>query len=435
MKQSRNSLQEIIAARKKGDLVGVYSVCSANPRVIEASVKFAVLEEIPLLIEATCNQVNQFGGYTGMLPNQFAKFVWKLVEKHHLNKESLTLGGDHLGPFPWQDDPVQSAMQKASQMVHDYVCAGYTKIHLDASMKCADDDPDRPLDMEISAARTAEICAVAEKAAVQSGRTDQIVYVIGTEVPRPGGVEIGEDEIKVTLVEDVHETIEVTKKAFLSRGLEQTWERVIAVVVQPGVEFGDNAIYNYERERTKKLSEFIRADKQLVFEAHSTDYQTGDALRQMVEDNFTILKVGPELTFTYREAVFALELIEIELLGGRPDTKLSNLRKVIDTVMLDNPSYWRKYYRGRESEQAFARKYSFSDRIRYYWPNPIVQAALKQLFVNLERFDIPTQLISQYLPVQHQKILQHRITKKPVALLEDKIKEILLKYSSACGFG
>ena len=435
MKQSRNSLQEIIAARKNGELVGVYSVCSANPRVIEASVKFAALKEIPLLIEATCNQVNQFGGYTGMLPDQFAKFVWELVEKHHLNKESVTLGGDHLGPFPWQNDPVKSAMQKAKQMVHDYICAGYTKIHLDASMKCADDDPGIPLDMEISATRAAEMCAVAEKAVVQSGRTNQIVYVIGTEVPRPGGVEIGEDDIQVTVVEDVRETIDITKKAFLSRGLEQAWERVIAVVVQPGVEFGDNVIYNYERERAKKLSEFIGADKQLVFEAHSTDYQTGDALRQMVEDNFTILKVGPELTFTYREAVFALELIETELFGGRPDTKLSNLRKVVDTVMLDDPSYWQKYYRGRESEQVFARKYSFSDRIRYYWPNHKIQVALKQLFVNLESIDIPTPLLSQYLPVQYQKILQHGITKKPVALIEDKIKEILLKYASACGFG
>jgi D-tagatose-1,6-bisphosphate aldolase subunit GatZ/KbaZ len=431
VKQHRNALREIIARHKSGEPVGIFSVCSANPTVIETSIEFAMKKEIPLLIEATCNQVNQYGGYTGMTPQQFADFVWELAGKYGLPRENITLGGDHLGPYPWRDEPVQAAMKKSGQMIHDYVHAGYKKIHLDASMKCADDDPDQPLDVRTSAARTAELCAIAEEAAGQTGMSDEIVYVIGTEVPRPGGIQMEEDEVQVTLVPDVRSTIESTKEAFYSMGLERGWERVIAVVVQPGVEFGDNLISNYKRDRAKQLSDFIESYKQLVFEAHSTDYQTPKALKQLVEDHFVILKVGPELTFAYREAIFALESIEIELLSARKDIQLSNLRKVIDVAMLENPVHWQDYYGGTTSEQAFARKYSFSDRIRYYWPNPKVKMALRKLFDNLRGLDIPAPLLGEYFPVQYQKILQHSLTKNPTSLIEDKIKEVLEKYADA----
>jgi D-tagatose-1,6-bisphosphate aldolase subunit GatZ/KbaZ len=434
MKLPRNSVQEVIARHKCGEPVGIFSVCSANPIVIETSIKFAAEKEIPILIEATCNQVNQFGGYTGMLPKDFADFVWNFVRKYNLPKEKITLGGDHLGPYPWRDEPVQVAMKKSSQMIHDYVNSGYKKIHLDASMKCADDDPDQPLDIRISADRAAELCATAEKAAEQSGMTNEIIYVIGTEVPLPGGVESEEDEVLVTLVGDVQSTIASTKEAFFSMGLEQAWERVIAVVVQPGVDFGDDVIFNYKRERAKPLSKFIEDYEQLVFEAHSTDYQTPKALKQLVEDHFVILKVGPELTFAYREAIFALELLEIELLSDRTDIQLSNLGKVIDAVMLENPVYWQDYYQGTTREQAFARKFSFSDRIRYYWPKPEVKVALQRLYNNLENLEIPAPLLSQYFPRQYQKVLRNELPAEPTLLVKGKIQEILKKYAGACGF-
>ncbi len=51
----------------------------------------------------------------------------------------LILGGDHLGPNPWTRLPADQAMEKAAAMVAAYAAAGFTKIHLDASMACADD--------------------------------------------------------------------------------------------------------------------------------------------------------------------------------------------------------------------------------------------------------------------------------------------------------
>ena len=283
-------LPERVAAHKRGSPLGVYSICSANPFVLEASVQQALQDGSPLLIESTCNQVNQEGGYTGMTPSDFRDYIQGIADKSGLPRERLILGGDHLGPGPWQHEPVESAMAKARVLVRDCVRAGYTKIHLDASSKCADDPADSPLERSISARRTAELCLAAEES--RKGlhyNGDAPYYVIGTEVPLPGGAQEGEDELAVTKVEDAQETIELTREAFRRAGLGTAWERVIAVVVQPGVEYGDDSLFVYDRQAAARLSRFIEPFEKLVFEAHSTDYQSRDTLRMLVKDHFAIL--------------------------------------------------------------------------------------------------------------------------------------------------
>src|ERR1700747_897585 len=118
----------------------------------------------------------------------------------------------------------------------------------------------------------------------------------------------------------------------------------------------------------------------LVYEAHSTDYQTETALRNLVRDHFAILKVGPVLTYAAREAVFALSDIEQEWITDRPR---SDFRARLDEVMVAEPKYWQSYYGGTEAERTLARKYSFSDRLRYYWPDPRVDQSLQVLVKNL----------------------------------------------------
>ena len=38
--------------------------------------------------------------------------------------------------------------------------------------------------------------------------------------------------------------------------------------------------------------------------------------------------------------------------------------------MLEEPHWWKKYYEGDPHAQRLARRYSYSDRVRYYWPDP-----------------------------------------------------------------
>jgi len=404
--------------------------------VLEAGFQQALRDRSPLLIESTSNQVNQYGGYTGMTPERFATYVHDLADLYKLPEKQIILGGDHLGPHVWQDEAAKSAMAKARQLVHDYVLAGFTKIHLDASMKCADDPLEAALSVTTSAKRTAELCQVAEDAytMLHPGNTKPC-YVIGTEVPIPGGTIEQEDEISVTTVDDVRETIEVTRRAFFKLGLEETWERVIAVVVQPGVEFGDETLFEYNHSPAAPLARFIETYDHLVYEAHSTDYQTREALKRLVEDHFAILKVGPALTFAFREAVYALSWIEEELLAGESSAGVSNLVQILDKSMLANPVYWKKYYSGDESELEFARKYSFSDRSRYYWPVSDVQQALSKLFENLERKTVPLTLLSQYMPVQYNKVRSGELANSPKAWVYDKIMSVLSDYAFACGYG
>ena len=65
---------------------------------------------LPLLIEATCNQVNQDGGYTGMTPADFRRFVEGIAARTGFPADRLMLGGDHLGPNPWKSLPADQAM-------------------------------------------------------------------------------------------------------------------------------------------------------------------------------------------------------------------------------------------------------------------------------------------------------------------------------------
>jgi len=348
----------------------------------------------------------------------------------------VILGGDHLGPNVWQSEDAETAMEKACDLVRTYVKAGFKKIHLDASMRCGDDpdDENSPLDEHIVAERTARLCEIAESAFVQCHAGSQPpVYIIGTEVPIPGGSYEELGNLHVTTVKSARRTIELTKEAFLSHKLESAWNRVIALVVQPGVEFGVSKVVDYSKEKAMKLSKLVEEYDNLIYEAHSTDYQTKEALRQMVKDHFAILKVGPGLTFTFREAVFALEQMEIEWLSDKKSVKMSRIREILDSTMRREPEDWEKHYNGDELYQSFTRKYSYSDRSRYYWLCPAVAESLTLLLTNVSNNPLPLSLLSQYLPAQYQAVREGLIRNKPRELIYHKICEVLKMYAHAAG--
>jgi D-tagatose-1,6-bisphosphate aldolase subunit GatZ/KbaZ len=423
-----NVLDKIVFAQKRGEPRGITSICSANHFVLTTAIAQGFKTEHPILIESTCNQVNQFGGYTGMTPADFRNYVYKISDQLNFPKDRIILGGDHLGPNPWQGEPATVAMEKACTLVRDYVNAGYTKIHLDASMRLSDDPPG-PLSVDMVAERSADLAVVAEDTARKCKNHLSLRYVIGTEVPIAGGLQDDEEELRVTKVSDLQETIEKSHKAFRSRGLEAAWERVIAIVVQPGVEYGNSSIYEYNRSAATELSRFIEKQP-FIYEAHSTDYQTPRVLHQLVGDHFAILKVGPALTFALREAFFGLAMMENEIFSI---SQRSNLIEILEKAMLVNPIHWQKHNPGDEKTQAFARKFSFSDRSRYYWSVPVVNSAVERLLLNLQQNPLPLAVISQFLPRQFRKIRNGHIKNDPLAIVQDSVVEVILQYQSAVG--
>jgi len=425
-------IQKIVESQKQGLLFGVYSICSANLYVIQACLEHALTEKTWLLIESTCNQVNQFGGYTGQVPGDFASFIAKMAQRHSFPTDQILLGGDHLGPNPWKNEPSKIAMTKAKTLVSEYIKAGYRKIHLDTSMACADDTKDHRLDIEVEAKRAAELCLVAEDAWKEKSREKAPIYVVGTEVPVPGGATTDDEPLVITNLDSVKESLEIYEQVFREYGLAETWNRVVALVVQPGVEFSHSQIHEYDRNLAQPLSKFIETVPGIIYEAHSTDYQLPNKLREMVADHFAILKVGPALTFAFREAVFALAKMETELFHGRRDEEQSHLIATVDRVMLQNPQHWKNYYEGNKWEKSFARKYSFSDRIRYYWSDQQVAVAFNRLLKNLNEKPLPLTLISQYLPLQFAHIRERMINNTPEEMIVDHIQGVLAGYRYAC---
>ena len=411
------------------------SVCSANQFVLEAAMRQAETDDTILLVESTANQVNQFGGYSGMTPEDFVSFVGRIAGAMDFPRGKILLGGDHIGPGPWQSEPSETAMGHARDLVRACVAAGYEKLHLDTCMACIDDDIDDTMRLPAAVAveRSALLCKVAEEtAANRPPARSRPVYVIGTDVPIPGGMHETQIPPWVSRVADVEYTVTATKKCFDLHHLESAWDRTIAIVVQPGVDFGPETVVAYKRDRAEALISYIKDDSKFVYEAHATDYQTGSALSEMVEDQLAILKVGPALTFSLREALTALAIIEEELLSERRGITLSNLRRVIERILKEDPKPWIKYYPAGLAEAGHARYYGFSDRIRYYWTRPEIQASIHRLLANLGVQAIPLPLISQYLPKQYDAIGEGRIQAAPRELIYSKIMEITSRYSAAC---
>ena len=250
-------------------------------------------------------------------------------------------------------------------------------------------------------------------------------YVIGTEVPTPGGATEALDHLEPTRPDAVLATYAIHEDAF--RGVGGVWQRVLAVVVQPGVEFGHEEVVVYQPERARGLVAALGRMPGLVFEAHSTDYQPQAALRQLVLDGFAFLKVGPGLTFALREALYGLESIAAVLRPGAPAVMAT-----LERLMLAQPGEWQSHYPGAPDDQRRLRHFSYSDRIRYYWPRTEARDAVAGLLAALQGVPIPATLLSQYLPRLQERVAAGEVEAEARTLLIEAVRDVLRSYSGAC---
>lgn len=429
----KHPIKEIIEKRQLNIPVGIASFCTANSLVIETILENANRFGDYVLIESTANQVNQYGGYANMTPFEFAKYIFDIADKVNFPKDKIILGGDHLGPLAWVDKPEKEAMENACELVRQAVLAGYTKIHLDTSMRVGDDSLNEKLSDEVIARRGAILYEVCEKAFKEryNKYPDSMhpIYIIGSEVPIPGGIQDETDSLEITKPSDLENTIKVYKKELNKLGFGENLDNIVAIVVQPGVEFGNDDLHIYDRLAAKNLSKSLKKYPNIVFEGHSTDYQSKFKLKEMVEDGVAILKVGPALTFALREALFSLSLMENDLIED--EMKKSHFIEILDEVMLNNPKDWKKYYFGSDDDIKLARKYSFSDRSRYYLSNNKIEQAISILFKNIDSCHVPLGMIKQHFPEAFEKIRDGTISKSSKNLVKSHIEEVIEDYNFA----
>ena len=412
---------------------GIPSFCTSNRIVLEAILEHYLPTEEYVLIECTANQVNQFGGYMNMTPIDFVEYVHEIADNVKFPKDKIILGADHFGPLVWADKDENEAMQNAKELVRLAVLAGYSKIHLDTSMLLGSDDSSKKLSDETIAQRGVELYKTCEEAFIERcnkfPNSVHPVYVIGSEVPIPGGEYGKKDNLTVTDPKDFENTIKTYNEKFKENGFDDAWENIIAVVVQPGVEFSNYNIHDYERNESIKLCKKLTEYPNLVFEGHSTDYQSPIKLKEMVEDGVVILKVGPALTYALREGLFSLSLIEKELIKDKD--KRANFIELLEEIMLNNPKDWEKYYQGNELEKELQRKYSFSDRSRYYISRQDINKNINKLFENIDSSNIPLGMIKQYFPNIFMKIKSQPNSINAKTLVKQNIIYVIKDYDYA----
>ena len=351
-------LRKIIAQNRAGRTVAMPSVCSAQPDVLRASIAMAERLGRRIVIEATSNQVNQDGGYTGITPSEFIGYVHGIADEAGADRGLIIFGGDHLGPQAWRSMDAEAAMAKAEVLVRNYVTAGFHQIHLDCSEGCAGDPAH--LGDDVTATRSAQLARVCCDAG------NDLMFVVGTEVPPPGGARMDErGDIVPTRPDAARATLLAHDAAFGDMA-----PMIGGLVVQPGVEFGPTAVHLMPMERDPHLLDALLDHPDVCLEAHSTDYQDPAVFPRLADLGFAFQKVGPALTFAYREALYALDQVR--------DSK-GALQAVMETVMQADPGQWLGHYSGDAVSLFQQRHFGLADRIRYYWPNPTASAAVADL--------------------------------------------------------
>ena len=418
-------LEDLVSKNRGGGGHALPSVCSANPDVLTAALLLAREQGKPALIEATSNQVNQFGGYSGMTPADFIAFGQGLASVCGVDSGGIMFGGDHLGPQAWRAVEPEIAMARAKDLVRSYVEAGFTKIHLDCSEGCAGENA-RVAD-GVCARRAAELAAVCERHAPDP---DALTYVVGTEVPSPGGArgDAAESELEPTSPERARESLARHRIAFSDLGLHDAWRKVIALVVQPGLEFRAMQIDHFDVDSPNLLSEALADHPRICFEAHSTDYQHDIVFPELARRGFAILKVGPALTFAYRRAVYALDCIARWL---QPGGSLDSLVTIMESLMRDDPRHWKNSYSGSGNALRVQLHFGYADRIRYYWPDPRAVQAVSGLMDRLSQASAPDPLIEQYFPpdvIERSETLRSDAVPWPKALVLAQVQSTLLPY-------
>ncbi len=351
-------LRQTIARNRTGESAAMPSVCTAHPDVLAAVLTQAERLDRTILIEATSNQVNQFGGYTGQRPADFVASLQVMAERLRVDPNRLIFGGDHLGTQVWRHLPPAEAMEHARVLVREYTAAGFAKIHLDCAEGCAGDPAQLP--DELTSERSADLARVC------ADEADDLLFVIGTEVPPPGGARHDEEgHIPATDPAAARRTLDMHMAAFGPLA-----DLIGGLVVQPGVEFSPTKVFELPLARDPGLRAALAGYPKVCLEAHSTDYQPAETYPRLADLGFAIQKVGPALTFAYRKALYALDQL-------RPTR--GALEAAMEKIMQADPSHWRNHCHGTTEAQYAARHTGFADRIRYYWATPEAQAAVAAL--------------------------------------------------------
>jgi len=392
------------------------SFCTANFNVIKILIIFAKHHNLPILLESTSNQVNQFGGYTGLTPKEFYKKISKLKKKIKINKKQVMIGADHLGPLPWKKFNSKVALKNAKTLIKKCIALKYDKIHIDSTIICKDD---KSLNLNFIRSRSEEIFNTVPKKNIKD-----VFFVFGSEVPFAGGgnnskpkpSKLNNIKTDYSLYNSVLKNLNINKKNKFS------------LVIEPGMAFSNSKVILPKLEKFRKRLSFSKKNN-FSYEAHSTDYQKLKTLKKLVKNNFRFLKVGPELTFYFYQAIKKMEEIEHMYCN-----KKSNIEYELINAMQRDDKYWKDYYKGTKNKIKFLKLNSYLDRMRYYWDSKKVKKSMNKLIKNINT--IPTEVFKKTLKLKSnegKKMNKINLSNSDYIIFY-YLSSTIKKYYSACNF-
>jgi tagatose-1,6-bisphosphate aldolase non-catalytic subunit AgaZ/GatZ len=373
MKNLNELIKKIINLRESGRTqITLLAVCPNSDAVLEAAVKVAAANNMPMLFAATLNQVDIDGGYTGWTQQQFVSQMRAYAQKYSWDGP-LYPCLDHGGP--WLKDrhtlerlPLNETMEAVKQSLTACLEAGYQLLHIDPTVD-RELSSGQPLQIETVVARTVELISHAESERTRLG-LPAVAYEVGTEEVHGGLVAF--DRFKAFL--------SLLKESLHEHDLDHTWPCFI--VAQVGTDLHTT---DFDSQAARRIFELISPFGSLA-KGHYTDWV--DRPEVYPACGMGGANVGPEFTSEEYLALQDLEAREAVLVRHRPELCPSRFIETLTQAVVDS-GRWQKWLQPDELGLDFfnlspeRQDWLAQTGARYIWTAPSVIAARRSLYDNL----------------------------------------------------
>jgi tagatose-1,6-bisphosphate aldolase non-catalytic subunit AgaZ/GatZ len=371
-------IDRIIDLHSLGTQITLLAVCPNSDAVLEATVKVAAANNMPMLFAATLNQVDRDGGYTGWSPQAFVAQMKELAAKHRCSSP-LYPCLDHGGP--WLKDAhtrdglsLQETMAEVKASLTACLEAGYCLLHVDPTVDRTL-PADQPLQIDVVVERTVELIAHAESQRERFGLAP-VSYEVGTEEVHGGLAQLENFDRFLTRLRTRLEAV----------GLAPAWPCFIVAKVGT-----DLHTTTFDPETARRLYDRVAPLGSLI-KGHYTDWVANPA--DYPATGMGGANVGPEFTATELEALHELCARESSLMEKRPSVSPSGFKETLATAVVES-NRWQKWLtpadetgRGFDELIPPRQEWLIATGARYVWTDPRVLAARQRLYENL-RSELP----------------------------------------------
>ncbi len=369
----KDLIARIIELRRSGQAqLTLLAVCPNSAAVLEAAVKVAARNNMPMLFAATLNQVDRDGGYTGWTPADFCRELAAYADKHACTSP-LYPCLDHGGP--WLKDkhtiaglPLAETMAEVKKTLSACLQAGYTLLHVDPTVD-RELPKGQPIAIETVLERTVELITYCEDERRRLG-LPPVSYEVGTEEVHGGLVDMASFE----------RFVHGLREQLAARGLEEAWPCFIVGKVGT-----DLATTFFDPESACRLYDIVAPLGSLI-KGHYTDWVENP--EAYPANGMGGANVGPEFTSEEYLALEELAAREADMLRGRPGVSASGIMEALEAAVFES-NRWRKWLEPDEEGvpwQELAperRSWLTQTGARYMWTDSRVLEARQALYDHL----------------------------------------------------